>query len=139
VKIGKYEIKRVIEKIIRHDGVVDFFFFFYFEFKLTVFNPLVKKSCTLCDGDVIIDKILGNSKSGFYVDVGAYDPWVGSNTKRFYEKGWSGVIVAPDTRRHKRFLIERKEDINLNVGLADKKAKLIFYVMFSESLSTFSK
>ncbi|MDO8734008.1 MAG: tetratricopeptide repeat protein, partial [Elusimicrobiota bacterium] len=39
--------------------------------------------------DIIINQLLGNKKSGFYIDVGAYDPSRFNNTKRFYERGIS--------------------------------------------------
>jgi len=137
--VGKYEVKRVLAKISRGEGFLDFIKCLYYEFKLTVFNPYVKKSWSPDNEDIIIDRLLNHKKLGFYVDVGAYDPWVGSNTMRFYKKGWKGINIEPDLGRYSKFEEDRKGDINLNIGISDSKSQLIFYVMFPESLSTFSK
>ena len=139
MRLGLYEIKRVLYKIGRREGILSLCQFFYHEFKLTIWRPLIKKSWSGSEEDIIIDNLLGNKKTGYYVDVGAYDAWVGSNTKRFYNKGWQGIIIEPDVVRYRRFLKDRKNDINLNIGLSDKPSKLTFYVMFPESLSTFSR
>jgi FkbM family methyltransferase len=89
--------------------------------------------------DIIIDKLLGNKKKGFYVDVGANNPTGFNNTKRFYDKGWNGINIEPNTRGYKLFLKERKRDINLNIGISKKEGKLILYEMEPDMLSTFSE
>src|SRR4051794_30970263 len=40
-------------------------------------------------------QILRNRRPGFYVDVGANDPYTTSNTHPFYLQGWRGVDVEP--------------------------------------------
>ena len=40
--------------------------------------------------DMILSKIFGGQKSGFYVDVGAHHPLRFSNTYLFYLRGWGG-------------------------------------------------
>ncbi len=47
-----------------------------------------------------------NSPSGFYVDVGAHDPFRFSNTYLFYRLGWSGINIdaAPGSMRKLRFI-----------------------------------
>lgn len=134
-----YSIKRVFEKIRRKEGLFDLIKCFYYEFKLAVYKPLFKSSWSGHFEDVTIDKLLGNKKKGFYVDVGAYDPQLGNNTKRFYNKGWSGINIEPDFERYNNFVKQRERDINLNIGISNTKSTLTFYQMFPESISTFSK
>lgn len=43
----------------------------------------------------IIDKLFFGTLSGFYVDVGVYDPIEGNNTYSLYRRGWRGVLVEP--------------------------------------------
>ena len=89
--------------------------------------------------DIIVDKLTGNKKTGFYVDIGANNPFGFNNTKRFYDKGWSGINIEPNTRGFNLFLKERKRDINLNIGISKKEGSLNFYQMEPDLLSTFSK
>lgn len=89
--------------------------------------------------DLIIDDILGNRKTGTYLDIGAYDPHRLSNTKRFYDRGWRGCNIEPDPRRFQNFLKARPNDINLNVGLSASAGKLVFFDIAPGALSTFSE
>ena len=89
--------------------------------------------------DRIIDSLLGNKKSGTYLDIGAFDPHVLSNTKRFHDRGWRGCNVEPNPPRFGKFLRERPEDINLNVGLSDAAGKLVFFDVARQEFSTFSE
>lgn len=88
--------------------------------------------------DLVIDRICKNTKKGFYVDVGANDPSRFSNTKRFYNKGWSGINIEPNTVKFNKFLTTRQKDINLNIGISSKKSNLFFWEFFPDSLSTFA-
>ncbi|HEX8091760.1 MAG TPA: FkbM family methyltransferase [Blastocatellia bacterium] len=89
--------------------------------------------------DVIIDRILGNKRSGIYLDIGAYDPHSLSNTKRFYDRGWRGCNVEPNPTRFDKFVRERPEDINLNIGISGAAGNMVFFEAEHEYLSTFSE
>src|SRR4051794_18853401 len=56
--------------------------------------------------------------SGFYVDVGAYDPFNASNTLLLYRKGWRGINVEPDPGALRRFERFRDRDVNLGVAIS---------------------
>lgn len=99
----------------------------------------LQKSYSQKGEDLIIDKLLGHKKKGFYVDVGAYDPYRFSNTKRFYQRGWRGINFEPNFTAYQKFLRARPRDINLNLGILEKPGKWTFYQFFPETLSTFSK
>lgn len=100
---------------------------------------VIKKSHSQFGEDLIIDRLLGNKKTGFYVDIGAYDPNRFSNTKRFYDKGWRGINIEPDYDNFKKFEQKRKRDINLNIGIGRINKKLILYRFKPGTVSTFSK
>ena len=45
--------------------------------------------------DIRLWRVFGGIDNGFYVDVGAADPSVGSVSRIFYDHGWSGINVEP--------------------------------------------
>ena len=98
----------------------------------------VRKSYSQSGEDAIIDRILGNKKDGIYLDIGAYDPYEMSNTKRFYDRGWHGVNIEPEPGRYEKIKQARLRDINLNVGLARTNGVLTFYDVEPAALATFS-
>jgi len=48
-----------------------------------------------CGEDVVLDRIFRGKKDGFYVDVGAGHPVLGSITKNLADAGWRGVDIEP--------------------------------------------
>jgi len=88
--------------------------------------------------DIFIDRIFRHKQIGTYIDIGANDPVVLNNTKLFYDRGWCGVNVEPDVIMHKKLLIERPRDINLNLGIGKKSGELTFYELLPNTLSTFN-
>lgn len=98
----------------------------------------IKKSYSQKGEDLILDRLLAGYK-GVYVDVGANDPHRFSNTKRFYLRGWSGINIEPNPINYRRFQQDRARDTNINCGIAGSNRSMTFYVMFPDTLSTFSK
>lgn len=88
--------------------------------------------------DIILDYFFQDVSQGFYVDVGAGHPAEDSVTKLFYDKGWTGINIEPIKRVYKLLQKNRPRDINLNIGLADKKGKLSFREYDNYGLSTFA-
>lgn len=74
-----------------------------------------------------------------YVDVGANNPYGGSNTALFYMAGCRGVNIEPNPVLFKAFVKYRKGDVNLNLGVLDNPGEEQFYVLASNGLSTFSR
>ena len=91
--------------------------------------------------DVIINFILSvlrvNKPS--YIDIGAYDPYKLSNTALFYFKGRNGINIEPNPVGFKKLQKYRPRDINLNIGISNKKGILTYYVMDADTLNTFSE
>ncbi len=88
--------------------------------------------------DLIVDSILGYKKNGFYVDVGANHPSLLNNTKRFYDRGWRGVNIEPNPTMFNLLQNERKDDININMGVGNRTGKMNYYLLDPDVLSTFN-
>jgi hypothetical protein len=91
-----------------------------------------KKSYSQSGEDLILNTILGNLKSRFYVDIGANNPTVQSNTHFFYKKGWNGINVDALPGSMKIFKRIRPRDINLEIPISDIEENKMYY-MFSPS------
>lgn len=89
--------------------------------------------------DMFIDNIFRGKMTGTYVDIGANDPSELSNTKRFYDRGWSGVNVEPNVNMYGILCQARPRDINLNLGIGRQAGDLTFYEVSPATLSTFNK
>jgi hypothetical protein len=55
---------------------------------------------------------------GFYVEVGAFDPFMYSNTYFFYKKGWRGLLVEPNPTAFKRLCELRPRDTVINTAIS---------------------
>jgi len=87
--------------------------------------------------DLLIDLLLNKKKTGFYVDIGANDPFFNSNTRRFYLRGWRGINIEPGFSEFKKIAENRLEDINLNMAVSNESGNLTFYQIGNDSsLST---
>lgn len=104
-----------------------------------IIKRFIKGSFSQKGEDLIIDKILGFKRHGVYVDVGAHNPNMFNNTKRFYLKGWHGINIEPNPTLIKNFRSLRKRDINLNIGIKNTSEIAKFYDFETDLLSTFSK
>ena len=75
--------------------------------------------------DMILRHILGSDKmSGFYVDVGAYDPVTYSNTYHLYNRGWRGINIDIVADRIEKFDKYRPEDKNVLDLMAERMRTL---------------
>ena len=130
-------VKNLLRKIILYSPYKIVEFVLADLFSLLYLRP-IKKSFSQTGEDVLIDKYLNGFK-GIYVDVGANDPHRFSNTKRFYLRGWNGINIEPNPINYQRFRVDRARDTNINCGIGTIKGMMTFYIMFPDTLSTFSK
>lgn len=131
-------MKTLIQKL-KIYGVKRFLYYIYLDLRRKIVLEIIKGSYSQQGEDLEIDRLLDYKKSGFYIDIGAYDPDRFSNTKRFYLKGWHGINIEPDYNNLNKFKIHRKRDINLNIGIGDQDKPLTFYKFIPETLSTFNE
>jgi FkbM family methyltransferase len=67
--------------------------------------------------DVLLRSILG--EQGFYLDVGAHDPVIKSNTFLLHMEGWSGINIDPNPIAINRFNSLRPNDQNIKALVSD--------------------
>lgn len=82
--------------------------------------------------DVLLDRLFPDKKDGIFVDVGAGHPSVGSVTRHFYERGWTGINIEPSLAPFRALADERKRDTNLNIALSNKAGTLNFFELEDE-------
>lgn len=115
----------------------------FWQKRLNPFSERSKRkrtSYSQCGEDLIFEHILSDRIiMPTYLDIGAHHPWYLSNTAKYYLKGAKGVNIEPDPDLYKLFLKERKNDVNLNIGIASQASFDDFYIMQPKTLNTFSK
>ena len=89
--------------------------------------------------DLILNKILGGKRNGFYIEVGCHHPYRFSNTFFFYRRGWSGVCIDPLPGTKKLFSRARPRDIALENGISVIPGNLTYYMFNEPALNTFDK
>ena len=86
--------------------------------------------------DIVLYKALYDVENGRYVDVGAGHPEEMSVTKLFYDLGWNGVNIEPNSAYFTLLEEQRPRDLNLRVLVSDKSETLGYFSASSRALST---
>ncbi len=97
--------------------------------------------------DLIVESICGHLAIPIrtYLDIGAFDPTIASNTYLFYLKGCRGVLVEPNPALCLTLKRHRPRDLVLNVGIGASAAAAADYYLLADAsqdldqLNTFSK
>ncbi|MEL6644264.1 MAG: FkbM family methyltransferase [Pseudomonadota bacterium] len=74
---------------------------------------------------------------GFYIDVGAFHPWQGSNTYKLYLRGWHGITIEPNPDAEPLFRKQRPRDTHLTIGIAHQRDTLTFHRFSDGRLNSF--
>lgn len=108
---------------------------------LYVYFRTLRKSYSQTGEDCIVRWIFDvlGIKHPSYMDIGAHDPFLYSNTAMFYAQGSRGINIEPDPLLFKRIARKRRGDINLQMGIGNSSGTMPFYVMSAKTLSTFSE
>jgi FkbM family methyltransferase len=109
------------------------------EIKEEVLDIYSEKSYSQEGEDMILRRILGDKKNGFYIDVGAHHPKRFSNTYLFYKKGWSGINIDAAPGSMAPFKKARTRDINLELAIAKDRRELTFYIFNEPALNSFDE
>jgi FkbM family methyltransferase len=89
--------------------------------------------------DIIVSYIFMNRGISMptYLDIGAHDPILFSNTALLYAMGSRGINVEPNPKAHAVFNAMRPDDINLTCAVSDKEGEAILYIpMEGETLAS---
>ncbi len=90
--------------------------------------------------DVMLRRFFGDQAAGFYIDIGAHDPLIGSVTQHFFLSGWSGINIEPLPAFFQRLVAARPNDINLSVAVSENAGTLDLIVDHTEpGLSTMTQ
>ena len=82
-------------------------------------------------------RYFADTPNGFYVDVGAYDPFNVSNTLLLYRQGWHGINIEPDPAALARLQRFRPRDTNLGLAISDVSGEAAF--LLDGSFSTIER
>lgn len=87
--------------------------------------------------DVMLWRALKHIESGFYLDIGAQDPFVDSVSLAFYEHGWRGCHVEPTSQYSTKLRGTRPDELVLQVAVGESEKKLLTFYEFEDTgLST---
>lgn len=78
--------------------------------------------------DLVLADLFGERSDGYYVDVGAFDPYNLSNTYNLYRRGWRGINLEPVPAHLERFDRFRPGDVNLAVAIGETEGFADFVV-----------
>jgi hypothetical protein len=123
-------LKKFLPKVVK-EKIIDF--------RNNNLDGYATKSYSQEGEDMILKRLFGGQKFGFYVDVGAHHPKRFSNTYYFYKKGWRGINIDAMPGSMIAFDKLRPRDINIERPISDKKQILTYYAFNEPALNTFSK
>jgi FkbM family methyltransferase len=86
--------------------------------------------------DVLLRRAFFGQDRGFYIDVGAADPYYDSVTQWFYDHGWSGINIDPVRAFYDRLVSCRPRDTNILAAVGRKREYSSFFEVENLSLST---
>ena len=75
-------------------------------------------------------------EKGFYVDVGALDPFRFSNTYALYLMGWHGINIEPRKDAIDSFKCYRQRDVNLNLGISPEAGEMEYFSFLEPAYNT---
>lgn len=111
----------------------------------TLVVPATAESYAQQGEDLIVAEILRKHLGIFlptYVDIGAHDPVIGSNTYYFYVRGARGLLVEPNPFYADKLRKARPGDqvLEAGIGPGDKETLADYYIVHGDGqLNTFSK
>jgi FkbM family methyltransferase len=79
--------------------------------------------------DIVLNFVLRDVDQVFYIDVGAFDPWLDSVTKWLYDSGKGrGINIEPQPKYYHFLCNDRLNDINLMVACGKQDGEIILHV-----------
>lgn len=100
-------------------------------------DPFLRLSWSQEGEDMILRRLFESRGPGFYVDVGAHDPFRFSNTCYFHRRGWRGINIDANPSAIEGFRKHRPLDVNLCFGIAESPGTLTLHRFDEPALDTF--
>lgn len=109
--------------------------------KKIYYEKYSKKSYSLSNVDLIIDRIFTKQKKGTYIDVGCNHPIKFNNTYLLYKKGWNGLNIDFDKESIIQFNKLREKDTNVQtlITSSDGEEKTLYFYHNRSAINTLSK
>jgi hypothetical protein len=95
-----------------------------------------RQSYALEGSDLIAASLLRDVSRGTYVDAGANHPTVQSNTRYFYDRGWSGLAVDGNSAFEKEWRERRPRDVFVPALVSSEIKDVEFSIYPDSTLST---
>ena len=109
-------------------------------FNKIYYQKYSKKSYSISNVDLVLDRLFKDINPGVYIDLGCNHPIKYNNTYLLHKKGWRGINVDADKSSIKLFNTFRNKDYNVNCVLSDKEEIKDFYFYHERSaINTLSK
>ena len=109
--------------------------------KKIYYEKYTKKSYSISNVDLILERIFSKIKNGIYIDIGCNHPIKYNNTYLLHKKGWTGINIDLDIESIKEFNKFRPQDTNICavVSAKDGKKKNIYIYHSRSAINTVSK
>ena len=109
--------------------------------KKIYYEKYSKKSYSISNVDLIIDRMFSNIHKGTFIDVGCNHPIKFNNTYLLYKRGWRGINIDLDKKSIEEFNKIRNEDYNIQslISSEDGIEKEIYYYHLRSAINTVSK
>ena len=110
-------------------------------FKKIYYEKYSKKSYSLSNVDLVIERIFKKKKNGVFIDVGCNHPIKYNNTYLLYKKGWRGINIDLDKTSIDQFKKIRKRDENVQMLVTsyDNEEKDLYFYHDRSAINTLSK
>jgi len=108
--------------------------------KKIYYDKYAKKSYSISNVDLIIDRMFLKIKNGIYIDVGCNHPIKFNNTYLMHRRGWKGINIDLDKKSINEFNKLRPKDHNVQAVVSDNESlKEIFYYHERSAINTLSE
>ncbi len=91
--------------------------------KKIYYEKYTKKSYSISNVDLIIDRMFSKINNGSFIDLGCNHPIKFNNTYLLYKRGWRGINIDLDKRSIEEFDQIRNEDYNVQSLISSTKGK----------------
>tara|TARA_Y100000996_G_scaffold118280_1_gene88184 strand:+ start:304 stop:1008 length:705 start_codon:yes stop_codon:yes gene_type:complete len=109
--------------------------------KKLYYEKYTKKSYSISNVDLIIDRMFSKIEKGVFIDLGCNHPIKFNNTYLLYKRGWRGINIDLDQKSIEEFNKIREKDYNVQSLVSSKsnKEKDIFYYHSRSAINTVSE
>ena len=108
--------------------------------KKIYYNKYTKKSYSISNVDLVIDRMFASINKGIYVDVGCNHPIKFNNTYLLYKRGWNGINIDFDSKSINEFKKYRPKDYSIKKIVSnDEEIKDVYIYHERSAINTLSE